>query len=380
MTIKTRQWQVFPDKQHLVTADVCEKNHFEWLNPQDSGSSAKLFDYPDLFREAADCLREVDLHNKALTFYKPLQRVDDYLDFSYFIDMATCQKALGFHEEATHSYQKFLENSRSTDDAHQKMPKCRRLDKSDMGEPRAIKAGPPPLSSSYGCPNRIEALKQTTDISILDITPFTMIAPRLPRLATRNMISDKVMDEKLRDERSSLIFARMLTFIKKARSGDVESRNQWMELAKTLIHDFRSKKAFFPSDKQLKINGFSREARKKPLGLDFEQGLIEAKYRKGRVDCPVGQFVPTWVPTEESFMVNGDFVERDLNCGERNQTEFRGIKYDSWLDILLEYALTLALSNDMQGGYEIISSALNANVFHHSPHSMFLIHVCWFSK
>lgn len=56
------------------------------------------------------------------------------------------------------------------------------------------------------------------------------------------------------------------------------------------------------------------------------------------------------------------------------------MKFDRWLDIFLEYALMLALSSDVQGGYEIISSALNVNVFCHSPDSIFLIHVCWFSK
>ena len=71
------------------------------------------------------------------------------------------------------------------------------------------------------------------------------------------------------------------------------------------------------------------------------------------------------------------YLEENL---EEIPTKFRTITFDAWLDIFLEYALMLALKNEAQNGYEIISSALNANVFYHSPDSMFLIHVCWFSE
>jgi hypothetical protein len=60
--------------------------------------------------------------------------------------------------------------------------------------------------------------------------------------------------------------------------------------------------------------------------------------------------------------------------------EFRGIKFHAWLDIFLEYALTLARESKIQAAYEIILSASSANVFYHSPPCDFLIHVCWFSK
>lgn len=58
--------------------------------------------------------------------------------------------------------------------------------------------------------------------------------------------------------------------------------------------------------------------------------------------------------------------------------EFCGIHFVAWLDVFLEYSLTLAKCNYMQAAYDIISSTLNANIFYHSPDSVFLIHVCWF--
>ena len=40
----------------------------------------------------------------------------------------------------------------------------------------------------------------------------------------------------------------------------------------------------------------------------------------------------------------------------------------------------MALDADVCSAYEIMAAAYHANVFYHSPESLFRIHVCWFSK
>lgn len=304
MIIKTKQWQVGPEERHLETANIRGKNHFEWLNPKEYGLGAKLFDYPDLFREVADSLRGASLHSKALIFYNPLQRVDDYLDFSYFADMAVCQKALGLHEEAADSYRKLAESGGSTDKRHQIMLNCKELDTLDTGGPKVINAGPSSISSGYGWLNKVEGLKRTTDISISDPSPFTMIAPRLPRLAPRTMVSGRIMDEKLRDKSSSVLSARMQTFIKKARNGDVESRIQWAKAAKTLIQDFQSEKTFFLNDKQPRFDSYSKEPRKKPSTLNVEQRLEDTNFGKRPLGCPTGRCLLKSALTQKRFRIN----------------------------------------------------------------------------
>ena len=42
--------------------------------------------------------------------------------------------------------------------------------------------------------------------------------------------------------------------------------------------------------------------------------------------------------------------------------------------------MTLAQSGNILSSYDVIDAAFHANVFYHSPESLFLIHVCWFSK
>lgn len=60
--------------------------------------------------------------------------------------------------------------------------------------------------------------------------------------------------------------------------------------------------------------------------------------------------------------------------------EYCGIPFKVWLDMFLDYALAIARDGEVKFAYEIIASALSANVFVHSKESLFLIHVCWFSK
>ena len=57
--------------------------------------------------------------------------------------------------------------------------------------------------------------------------------------------------------------------------------------------------------------------------------------------------------------------------------DYRGIAFDEWLDVFLEYALCLAKRGDSEEAYDILNAAQDANVFHHSPERVSLINICW---
>lgn len=61
-------------------------------------------------------------------------------------------------------------------------------------------------------------------------------------------------------------------------------------------------------------------------------------------------------------------------------TDYCGIPFHAWLEIFLEYALKLAQGGNILSSYEVIAAAFHANIFYHSPESLLLIHVCWFSE
>lgn len=60
--------------------------------------------------------------------------------------------------------------------------------------------------------------------------------------------------------------------------------------------------------------------------------------------------------------------------------DFRGIPFQTWLDIFLEYALCLARNGKKKASYEICEAAKDAVVFCHSREDMFLIQLCYCSK
>ena len=60
--------------------------------------------------------------------------------------------------------------------------------------------------------------------------------------------------------------------------------------------------------------------------------------------------------------------------------EYRGISFQEWLSIFLNYALCLAKYNRANESYEVCGAAKDAIIYFHSRDSMFLIYACWCSK
>ena len=59
--------------------------------------------------------------------------------------------------------------------------------------------------------------------------------------------------------------------------------------------------------------------------------------------------------------------------------EYRGIQFENWLEVFLEFAFVQAQQGHVAEAYDTITAAWDANVFYHSTQSSLLIHICWFS-
>lgn len=58
----------------------------------------------------------------------------------------------------------------------------------------------------------------------------------------------------------------------------------------------------------------------------------------------------------------------------------RGIPLTQWLDLFMDYALSLARAGRSMEAYEICESARDASVFSRSSEAQFLVHLTWGSK
>ncbi|KAL8943122.1 MAG: hypothetical protein Q9216_001252 [Gyalolechia sp. 2 TL-2023] len=225
---------------------------FELLNPEDSSSDAILFQYPDMFRDAADALRSAGFYRAALRYYEPLQQVTGYADVPYYIDMLFCHKSVGLKAEAEACYRRItnLERERSNT----------RIPSSPVACEAAVAGGtafdtmdrapapcqPLPLYEAIGL--GISSHMSTSRTA----APSAMLIPRPSKPSSKLRNASKRFQTQVREDRIRALHGRTLDLLEKARSGDLEALSQWMTAAQELVDEFRSHRGFFPIDRSLK--------------------------------------------------------------------------------------------------------------------------------
>ncbi|KAL9579876.1 MAG: hypothetical protein Q9212_004837 [Teloschistes hypoglaucus] len=313
--------------------------HFEMLQPHDTALNARLYDFPDLFRDAADALRDAGLYREALDFYRPLQNMPDFADSSYHANMALCFQAVGSSVEAEECYRRFL-SQRSKTQVDETGSKGESLDGRDC---------------SILAVSRPESISNTAVLGTLvdgrlsgKSMPLAMLIPPPSRRPLKYREPDKLFQAKQHGENMRTLYRRTQELLSRARAGDAEALVQWMAAAHELVDDFGSHRGFYPHDRG-------------PTGpvqlasLATESGRIQ---RNQDTQESVGRRCP------DSAALQGDY---------------RGIPFSSWLDLILEYAMLLARSANSDKAYNVLKTANDANVFYCSLDSMFLVHVCWFA-
>ncbi|KAL8701807.1 MAG: hypothetical protein Q9224_000328 [Gallowayella concinna] len=193
---------------------------FESLNPEDSSTKGILFDYPDLFRDVANALRDAGIYDEALRYYEPLQQMPDSVDISCYVDMAVCYKAVGLEAEA--------------EECHHIIAKLEK--QADRSEEVAVRPTESATMSQYPA-------------------SLTMLISHRPKQRTRHRDMDKEIHARLRAEKNGSLYGRTQELLVQAREDDAEALGQWMATAQELVDDFRSHRGFFPSDKGLRVYG-----------------------------------------------------------------------------------------------------------------------------
>ncbi|KAI9789279.1 MAG: transcription factor TFIIIC subunit tfc4 [Peltula sp. TS41687] len=362
LRVKLGVYRLKADTEHLNEAML----HFEWLQPDDSGPEAKIFDYPDLFLDVADALLARDHHHEALRFYKPLLQVDAYHNVRLCLRMATCYNKLGLVDEAEQHYKEVVENDARNKEARVQLAKIYEaldmpdeaftyvnevleLERQDVEERRLRRgrAGPDPAAEN-------------------NADSFLPPPSQPVRTSTRKRGSPSNSSAKRREEREKdreiLVrtqYARLQAVEDRMKSDDEDAVREWMEAASMMIKDFRGAKVFYPWDKYIKFLGYTRGPQAK--GSRSKDDLVADMEAMGnRLQATLQQ-------------------EEAQNGGEKAEipTTYRNIGFGEWLDIFLRYALCLAKRGETKASYEIINAAYDAVVFYHSSDSVYLIYVCW---
>ena len=231
--------------QALRLALIWVQNHFEWLDPEDTRAKAKLYDFPDLFREAANSLLEKHYYHEALRYYEPLQYVSDYEDTSYLSEMASCYRAIGSDSEAVECYQHLIAIDESNLNA--------RVQLSNLSKNGVL--------YSQHSSNTKEVTKRafTKPNKKIDQQPKRgrSIQNGIPRNKQRSVPQRDLVQA----SEAKLLFQHWQILMDHHDDRDTNSNNPWMTCANILIQNFRQNKIFYPVDKHHKFYGYSRKAR-----------------------------------------------------------------------------------------------------------------------
>lgn len=254
--------------------------HFEWLNPDETAENSSVFDYADLYREAADAIKDAGLFAQALRFYKPLQLTEDYADVGFFLAMGDSAFACADYDLAESSYLMVVENDPSNLQSRVNLAKLYE----EIGEReqalnyvnQAVLLGREAAGGHSRRRRKDRRIAQLASEFRGEIHGSSRnIVPR--QLANIQARREAIPEnEAERPQHVQYLYSKMIELRSNMRTGDVDATEDWLDIADALLHDFRSNRAFYPLQKNMMFHGYSREeqkSRKKGSVMDEMQEM-----------------------------------------------------------------------------------------------------------
>ncbi|CAK7217560.1 transcription factor TFIIIC subunit tfc4 [Sporothrix curviconia] len=186
----------------------------------------------------------------------------------------------------------------------------------------------------------------------------------------------------------------------RADGGDENAGHEWMEAAKELINDFRSFREFYTWDKYVQflgVNNFLQDrgaataAAAAAAPATTEGGEDGGGQHSSHLAALAERLHQNLAPGDVEDPAHGIPIDPALLATPTPaaaapaaappasvRREYRGIPFDDWLALFLEYALGLAHAGRTTEAYAVCQSAHDSTVYQQED-SMFLIHMTWAS-
>jgi len=231
------------------------QKHFEWL---DSSDVQSLQECTDLFREAANALRDLEFYHEALRYYEPLQNVSGYDDVSYLFEMASCYRAVGQKLKAESCYQMIIEYDDSNYEARIQLSGMRQS--SGLNHREHTEGNRGISVRQHKSTKRVwdREAKRSKNITTPQASSSSMLlAPRPAYQLNKQLAVEK---EQVQEEEIHSLFLQREKLNDSATNGDEDCKTQWTAATKILVQSFRDNKVFYV-EKHQKFLGYSKEAR-----------------------------------------------------------------------------------------------------------------------
>ncbi|CAL3964818.1 hypothetical protein PZA11_002263 [Diplocarpon coronariae] len=373
----------------LLIGDFGESmKHLECLDPLNERGESQVFEYPHLFRQVADAMALKGHHELALAFYQPLRENPDHVDAAMLNTMGHCfvqegndSEAIAYlreaadldpthiesrmelarlyekTNEAAHAFNLVNEVMMINRHQHASQKPRKRVSKKTMMKNLEAEAFLTPefanrRISNSGRRARPESGDEGAPKVGRQPTREQTQASRLRR-PRHNVLFEVAIEEA---RRLQLEYFTMVDNFDEMRSGNLDATSAWVGAATVLTNDFRGFKTFYPWEKYQKFLGYSASTKVQvETPLDKEIKSMSERLSKGlNVDMDGANIASIDIPDA-----------------------YRGLSFNTWLDIFLELAMCLARLGFPKEAYALCDAAKDCIIWVHSREDMFLIHVAF---
>ncbi|KAI0202148.1 hypothetical protein F4808DRAFT_422090 [Astrocystis sublimbata] len=373
----------------LKLGDLSEaQHHITHLDPDSPGGMQVLSSQPHLLAEVASALYESDLKPMALRFFKTLLVIPDVLDAAALLAAGRCYLDAGDQRQAEECFSAAIDADEADDeasiDARYELAKMYEAAREDQEAyilvNEAIRLQR--VRDEAEDEDYEDFLEQDSDDDRQIRRPARKRRPRIRRAPRppkpkapkkpksnarearqprpRRKVFGRNEDTTLEDRRRAEELALAWKIIHGTRES-TDSTTQtgpsehFMKAAKELVDDFRSCKGFYSWEKYLSHLGIDEN---KQIFVSRNRNLIEMRERL-------------------SHNLNPQEHNAERQLGERTAVSYRGVSFNEWLNLFLEYAVSLARQERIVESYQVCESARDAEVFAKNREDMFLIHITW---
>ncbi|ODQ65103.1 TPR-like protein, partial [Nadsonia fulvescens var. elongata DSM 6958] len=159
----------------------------------------------------------------------------------------------------------------------------------------------------------------------------------------RRTEEEKIVMEAIATDKVMKYYARLKRFDELMKTGSMVAVHEWLHVATLLSEEFMKVRKFFPSDKRKIFRGVI-VTHKRRTKLDLDQRIQQL--------------------SDKISNSLSDVEEDDDAVLPEGITEFRGITFDEWFDLFMQYALVLTRNDEYSDASNILRTAKTANVFY----------------
>ncbi|EJT72679.1 hypothetical protein GGTG_09538 [Gaeumannomyces tritici R3-111a-1] len=357
--------------------------HLSWLDPEDLNIREALAYTPAVAKEIADELCENNNPQLALAYYDMYRELaEPPLDAGYFVSRAKCHLQLSDGPAAEDCFISALEVDEDNIDARYELAKmyeeAHERDEAFrlVGEALSLEAGH--SEQSYDTHRFIldrGKLVQKPRKYRHGLTRSTGRGKYRPRRlgdkSTRRRFEEEVA-ARLREkfELCRRLKAEMAAAGDDGDDGGSGMMAEWMGAAKELVDDFRSFRDFYSWEKYVSSLGYGNFFKMEGEPAAADAGCGGAK--DASITNLAKRLHSKLAPAEAE-------AEEQPTPQQLDRHEHRGIPFDDWLDLFLEYAVGLARQGRTGDAYAVCQSARDSIVYNKARDSMTLIHLAWAS-